>query len=603
MSVTLRLGVALSLLAGVAHGQVSGVVKDKQSGQPLPDARVKVQAKNLVTTTDAAGAFSLPLASGAGLVVVGAKKGFYNEGVTTNAPASNLTIELSAVDMTVDPTAEFASPESCGACHTEQYNQWNKSAMKHAGDNTWVYDLYDGSGTAHGSGGFVYTRDSVHAAKHPQSDCASCHQPEPWVKNPFSALEPLAALSEGSKRGVSCVICHKLADVDPSKPNFPGIYPGSTTLLRQPVDTTTPTVFGLLGDVTFVSPQMRAAYQPQLGALVCATCHQDKNDPDGNGNFEEDNGVISEPTYLEWLNSPYADPKSPRYATCVSCHMKPTGSAQACNMNVPPLNRPNGEVRSHSFPGTTPEFLENSVTLSLEVKQEGGTLNATVTLLNDQVGHHVPTGVTIRNMILLVEAWRAQDNAKLSFAGTQTVHALGGVGDPEQGYYAGLPGKLYGKITQDAAGASPAFFTDAVSIKEDNRLAALATDTTNYNFDVPSDGGKLHVRARLIYRRSWRALVDAKKWTEDGHGNPLADVQPPHFGHLMEEAERTLDLPYNCDAGTCPDAGTDASAGGNAVKPSADDGGCGCRTTQRSPLPGAWLSLPLLTGLLRRRRR
>ena len=30
-------------------------------------------------------------------------------------------------------------------------------------------------------------------------------------------------------------------------------------------------------------------------------------------------------------------------------------------------------------------------------------------------------------------------------------------------------------------------------------------------------------------------LVDAKAWTEDGHGNALADVQPPHFGHLMEE--------------------------------------------------------------------
>ncbi len=34
-------------------------------------------------------------------------------------------------------------------------------------------------------------------------------------------------------------------------------------------------------------------------------------------------------------------------------------------------------------------------------------------------------------------------------------------------------------------------------------------------------GSPFGVRARAIYRRSWRALVDAKKWDKDAYGNPL----------------------------------------------------------------------------------
>ena len=35
---------------------------------------------------------------------------------------------------------------------------------------------------------------------------------------------------------------------------------------------------------------MRSSYQPQMTAVICASCHQDKNDPDADGNFEEENG-------------------------------------------------------------------------------------------------------------------------------------------------------------------------------------------------------------------------------------------------------------------------------------------------------------------------
>ena len=157
-----------------------------------------------------------------------------------------------------------------------------------------------------------------------------------------------------------------------------------------------------------------------------------------------------------------------------------------------------------------------------------------------------------------------------------------------EGYYAGLPGKLFGKINIAEDGSSPTFFTDAVDIVEDNRIPALATDQTSYSFRVPPDAGEIKVRARVIYRRSWRALVDGKQWKYDGHGNPLEDIAPPHFGHLMDMAEMTLGEPLPepvPDAGV-PDAG---SPDGGSPDDGGSGGGCSVSDSQRSGTGMLWL--------------
>ena len=206
----------------------------------------------------------------------------------------------------------------------------------------------------------------------------------------------------------------------------------------------------------------------------------------------------------------------------------------------PPLLRDPDTIRSHTILGTTPAFLENSVDMILQTRHVGNTIEVNVEIVNSMVGHHVPTGVTVRNMILVVEAWREEDGLTFNDTGSQIIHDLGGIGDPAQGYYAGLPGKLYAKVNQDVNSNGPTFFTDADSIRFDNRIPALDTDTTGYTFALPGGGGTAHIRARLIYRRAFRFLVDAKNWSEDGRGKPLEDVAPPHFGHLMEMAERSF---------------------------------------------------------------
>ena len=515
------------------YPQVSGVVRDQLTLLPVAGAMVTLQTTNIKTITAADGSFVLTNAIGADLVIVSAKKYYYNKSVTVSSPITNVEILIESVPQDNNPNYNFMDPEVCGSCHPDQYDQWTGSPMSLAGVNAWVYDTYNGTGTPGGMGGFVYTRDSFLAGNNPESECASCHQPEPWIKNPFSALEPIDSLSVGSMHGISCEACHKIAHVDESKINYPGIYPGVVTYTRPEV-TSSQIQYGVLGDSDFnLFSLMRSSYQPQLTAVVCASCHQDKNDPDEDGDFEEENGVISEPTYLEWLDSPYSDPQSPYYATCVDCHMPSYGASFVCTQIN--LQRDSSTIRAHDIKGTTPEYLENAVELNINPQPSGNEVNVEVTITNNNTGHHVPTGVTIRNMILLVEAFTKQDSTPLIYTGNQLVHQLGGVGDPAQGYYAGLPGKFYSKVNHDSSGNGPTFFTDATGIIFDNRIAALDTDTSSYSFEIPGGGVEYVVRARLIYRRSFRFLTDAKQWQYDGHNNPLEDVMPPYFGHLMEE--------------------------------------------------------------------
>lgn len=595
--------IAVATSPSICFAQVSGTVVDATTLVPIPNALVSVQASEQEALTDASGAFDLPLATGDVIVVAGAK-GWFNAGQAVTAPASGLTLSLDQVSAAEDPAYQFGSPSQCSGCHPEQFSEWQDSPMAKAGLNTWVYDTYDGTGTAGGLGGFVYLRDSSLAAANPASECRSCHQPEPWVLDPYSALSPNTAPTPEVLHGVSCVVCHQIANIDESKPNAPGIWPDAVTFSKPFVGA--PVMYGALGDVDYQSgAQMRASYQPQLPSVMCAACHQDKNDPDLDGDFEEDDGVISEPTYLEWLASPYADESSPLFATCAGCHMPPSSASAACAV-LPDMMRPPGDVREHTFRGTSADFLENAVTVGVEATLSSGEVSATVTVVNDKTGHHVPTGVTIRNAILVVEAFREADGVALSHVGTQVIHDLGGVGDPAQGYFAGLPGKLYAKLNHDVNGDGPTFFTDATGITFDTRIPALASDVTQYTFAAPDEGGSVLIRARLVYRRSWRALVDAKSWADDGHGNPLEDLAPPHFGHLMAQAETTLDAGSGGaggeNGGGAGGIGGGQPQGGGGGDGTDSDDGCACSTSAQNERASSAIWLLVLLGLTRRAR-
>lgn len=528
------------------EAQVSGTVVDSNTGLPMAGARVTLQATEIRTETATDGSFSLPTVNGLALVIVGAQKGYFNGAVTVDTPQSGTVISLDPITSEDDPNYNFVTPFQCAVCHPTQFEQWADSRMSHTGLNTWVYDLFDGTGTVGGNNGYVYLRDSIHAGVAPDGSCASCHQPEGWIANPFSPLAPLSGpLTDAQDRGVSCETCHKIAHVDESQLNATGFIPGAVTVQRPDSSGLIDQVmYGLLGDVDFVvQNQMRGSFQPQLAAEACAVCHQYSSDPDHDNDFNEPSSIPAQQTYSEWKNSPYGDPNDPLFQTCVDCHMSPfsTDPVSACAALFPPLLRQPATVHGHDIQGTTPLFLENAVTLTLDAIQDGDELAVDAEILNDQTGHAVPTGVTLRNMILKITATDAQGTVLNQNSG-DTIHPLGGIGDPSQGFFSGLPGKLFAKINRNAENTEGVIFTDAEAIVSDNRIAPLATDLTQVRFDLSGSVSPINVEARLIFRRAPREMVATKGWQLDGIGQPLADIEGPDFGSLMENATTIVEV-------------------------------------------------------------
>jgi hypothetical protein len=94
-----------------------------------------------------------------------------------------------------------------------------------------------------------------------------------------------------------------------------------------------------------------------------------------------------------------------------------------------------------------------------------------------------------------------------------TVPEWGGVGDPNKGYYAGLPGKGFAKILGELwTGISPtAAYWNPTRIVSDNRIPAFGSDTSTYTFAAPS-AGKVTIRTNLLFRRAFQELMKQKGW-------------------------------------------------------------------------------------------
>jgi hypothetical protein len=521
-------------------GSVSGVVM-AMGGGPIAGALVRVQGcLGDPVVTDAGGGFTVTVPAGP-VVIAAAAAGHYNGCYqptgsgncgTSTAGDAGLAIALEPLPTDDDPAYAFRSPGACQVCHGELYDQWSRATMSHTNQNRWVDNLYNGTDLGMPPGpppdpqnppyfGFL-SRHNVDAS-HPtrNGECANCHQPE------YVGLDPsntsFNAFSRPPNVGVACDFCHKIVDVDVSpagiaRPNLVvgqlGL-PAKTTMLRS---TSQPWLaFGPLDDVTFPGgSEMRASHAPIIReSRLCAACHEDNADRrDENGDFLGTyDGVASQLTYSEWAASPYPA----QGIQCQDCHMPPSGAEKFCSRtsNV----RDPSQVRAHTFEGTTPEFLQRAVKLRTRVSADGDTLGVSAAVSNVGAGHHVPTGVTLRNMILVVAA-RGRDGTALQRVSGPTVPNWGGVGPVEAGNFAGLAGKGFARVLVDEFLAENVLFTEAVNAF-DNRIPAGQTDTSSYTFRLPDGRARRDVRVEtsLYYRRAFKPIADQRKWNVPLGGN------------------------------------------------------------------------------------
>jgi len=164
-------------------------------------------------------------------------------------------------------------------------------------------------------------------------------------------------------------------------------------------------------------------------------------------------------------------------------------------------------IHAHTQPGAADvELLQNTVSMTLSAQQIVDRIAVTVAITNTGAGHHVPTDHPARHMLLVVTATERQGQV-LPLQRGSTVPGWGGE-------YAGQPGEVYAKVLRDVAtGKSPVVsYWKQTLIESDNRIAALAADTSTYEFAVPQAGAPITVTVTLIFRRAFKSLMEQKGW-------------------------------------------------------------------------------------------
>jgi hypothetical protein len=515
----------LALAAPAARADVSGIVRDAISGEPIAGAVVSVRARPDIArvTTAADGSFVLTLQEPDVFEVAAAVAYDHFAAVNYHSDAQQAFDGMTGIDLPLQRLSTTDNPEyvppsagMCASCHSAYFNQWSQSRHAGAAQNPWVLDLFSGTGTPGGGAGYVF-RDS-----HDPGDsgfCATCHAPLEDVFAPGEVMLDEVESTAGQE-GVVCLSCHQIAHVNDA---LGALHHLGNTEYRFPLAAaqTGFHVFGPLPDVDMIP--MQNTYSPLFeDSKHCAGCHEYDN---------PSTGVPGQTTYSEWLASPYAQP-GPGYRTCQQCHMPQQQTTAPIAGGGP--QRPGSQRHSHRFVGATPQTLSANIGLAIDVERRGDELWLFAEVDN-QAGHDFPTGISIRNALLLLEV--SIDGQPLPQLDGPVLPYWASDEEPgeQPGDHAGRPGKgfakvLRGRINGQGDEVEPVLFIDAETTASDTRVPSGATDLSVYRFALPPqqpEGHLAQVDARLLYRRAWRALAVTKGWTQTPAGMPV-EIEVQH---------------------------------------------------------------------------
>jgi hypothetical protein len=506
-----------------------------EEGRAVAGATVRVQATTHETRTDASGAFTLAGLDGQKPLTISAwAHGYYcakTEGAVP--PYEGLELELVAYQTNDNEDYAWVPPtgtDSCYSCKPGVTQVWlDSDAHARSASNPRFLTMYNGTdleGNRSPLTRFGYNRDygsfpllpdpdkpyygPGYKLDFPETDgnCAACHTPGPAIARPYG-VDP-NTVSGVDTFGVHCDLCHKVVDVkvDPTTglpyENMPGVL---SMEFRRPFPDDPERFQLFFGTFDDDNVPEEDTYLPLIEeSRFCAACHF--------GVFWD---ALVYNSYGEWLASPYSDPLTGQ--TCQDCHMPaPTVLNGEVITNVAPhaggVERDPLRIHAHTFPGAADEeLLANAVSLEVEAQRIGERIEVVVTITNDLTGHHVPTDSPLRHMILLVEVVDG-DGILLDQVEGPVVPEWGGQGDPDEGYYAGLPGTAYAKVLQEVwtEVAPSGAYWNPTRILSDNRIPAMGSDITRYVF---IDGAsEVFVEVKLLYRRAFIELMDQKGWED-----------------------------------------------------------------------------------------
>ncbi len=537
---------------------LSGKVVDAKG--PVPNAVIRVQNTDYETTSDQVGAFKLDMGrklDGKQVITVTAwTPGFYIGWITTTLATKPVTINMKphyTTDNADYDWFEFEGVEgsaACAICHT-QNPEWEQDLHSQSAVNPRFLTMYQGTNVAGEKG--AATRFDMKGIPLPaepgepyhgpgfkldnptrNGNCATCHTPLAsklpndancgWLgchttttaansDQVPDAPSPLYLTGDAAE-GITCEFCHKIGDVtlDPKTGLPPLDMPGILSYKLFRPEEGDQLFFGTFDDI----PRRDTKLPLLEESAYCAPCHIGVfGGVVGSGQVKD--GVLIYNSYGEWLESPYSDPETGQ--SCQDCHMPVSEMTHFVFPEKGGLDR-SGRIHNHTMPGASDEeFLQNAVTMTTTAELKGGQVVVDVAITNDKTGHHVPTDIPLRHLILVVTATGPD--------GKLLARSEGPLLPEWTGDYAGQPGKAYAKILRDEwTGEVPtAAYWRPVTIVEDNRLAAFETDASRYTFKAPASGAA-KVEARLLFRRAFQKLAEEKGWDDP-------DI-------LMEEATLTV---------------------------------------------------------------
>jgi hypothetical protein len=492
---------------------------------PLSGALVRIKATDIFTYSDEVGRFNIGGIAAEGFFTVTAwHDGYYVGWTEAELGDSDLVIELKPYYTSDNPEYTWFSIEgedgsiSCSHC-MPCYEEWIQDAHSQSAVNPRFLTMYNGtdmSGNQSPLTRYASNRDYGIFPLRPDpnepyygpgykldfptsaGNCATCHVPAATAKPGMAYAVDPNDISGIDKEGVFCEFCHKIGDVilDPHTglpyPNMPGTL--SLRLYRPEGEAQL--FFGNFDDVT-----RRVSYLPLYEeSAYCAACHF--------GMFWD---VVVYNSYGEWLASPYSDPETGK--TCQDCHMPPVDYDYFVYPEKGGLIRDRDRIYSHLMPGALDqEFIQNGLSVAVKVARENREVLVQVDIDNDNTGHHIPTDSPLRHLILVVEV-EDMEGGRYPLIEGSVLPDWTGVGNPDEGYYAGLPGEAYAKILQEVWTMvyPSAAYWNPIILLSDNRIAAFETASSTYRFSSSKEEA-VNIRVRLIFRRAFIELVDQKGW-------------------------------------------------------------------------------------------
>ncbi len=518
---------------------VKGLVIDEEGGVAGAVVRIQTTPHSAVSGADGSFELTVPGSFEGPVKLTAWAKGYFIAGPVEASPGqSEVTISLHRHSDKDNPDYVWLSSlrsggtgenQGCAECHLRgtagtgpalPVDEWLEDAHSQSAVNPRFLSLYSGTDLAgHRSPPtrYLHTKDYGTFPLAPETgeeyygpgykldypghagNCSACHLAAAAVNAPYDT-DPTEVSGVGAE-GVNCDFCHKIWDVrlDPVTglpfENRPGVL---SFEFRRPFEGHQ--LFA--GPLDDIAPGEDTFSELQKKSQICAPCHF---------------GVFWDTTvydsFGEWLRSPYSDAETGK--TCQDCHMPSSGAKVFARPEVGGLERDPKTIVSHRMPGARDrELLENAVTMTVEAERKGSAIKVGTRIVNDLTGHHVPTDSPLRHVMLVVRAYDGRGK-ELELQSGSTLPEWCGSGEPEDGCYGGLPGKVFVKLLREEwTGIVPgAAYWNPTRVLMDSRLGAFESDVGEYVFAAP-EPGPVRVEAVLLYRRAFKDLMDRKGWDE-----------------------------------------------------------------------------------------